>query len=244
MISFIVVAAVIVAGILLFTKTGKRIRIRASGTADEIITNDAKTPEGAKAYYNSAISKREEDYRNAYALHAQMVGKIKSFEDQVHALQKDNMKIAQDIESCLDRNDDAGAKVYLKKKQDNADKMSTIKDALKELRENEKLQKENVDALATKLSDLKAEKDKAILTLEASQVTNSLKATGASSSEEDRMLEKVREGVRKSKEESDGNRIAYESSASVQQQRLDKQMREDDLDRQLQELKAERNKKE
>ena len=48
----------------------------------------------------------------------------------------------------------------------------------------------------------------------------------------------------KSKEEADGNRIAYESSASVQQQRLDKQMREDNLDRQLQELKAERNKKE
>lgn len=242
MISLIIVAVVIVAGILIFTKTGKRIRVRASGTADEIITNDAKTPEGAKAYYNSAIAKCEEDYQNAYALRAQMLGKIKSFEDQLHALQKDNMKITQDIESCLDRNDDAGAKVYLKKKQDNADKISTIKDALKELRENENLQKENVDALATKLSDLKAEKDKAILTLEASQVTNSLKATGASSSEEDRMLEKVREGVRKSKEESDGNRIAYESSASVQQQRLDKQIREDDLDRQIQELKAARKK--
>lgn len=242
MISLIVIVAVIVAGILIFTKTGKRVRIRASGTADEVITNDAKTPEGAKAYYNAAIAKREADYHNAYSLHAQILGKIKSFEDQLHLLQKDNMKLAQDIESCLDRNDDTGAKVYLKKKQDNADKMTTIKDALKRLRENEILQKENVDTLYAELSDLKAEKDKAVLTLEASRVTSSLRATEVSDREEDHMLEKVREGVRKSKEEADGNRIAYGSSASVQQQRLDKQMREDDLDRQLQELKAARKK--
>lgn len=40
--------------------------------------------------------------------------------------------------------------------------------------------------------------------------------------EEDRMLEKVREGVKKVKEQADGTRIAYENSTGVQMKRLDK----------------------
>lgn len=58
----IVAAIVILAliGIIVFarTKTGKRLRLRASGTAAEAITKDASTPEGAKAYYNVAIEKK------------------------------------------------------------------------------------------------------------------------------------------------------------------------------------------
>ena len=41
--------------LLFFTKTCKRIRMRASGTADEIITKDESTPEVDKEYYNKAI---------------------------------------------------------------------------------------------------------------------------------------------------------------------------------------------
>ena len=43
--------------------------MRASGTADEIITKDASTPEGAKAYYNKAIEAKEQDYQKASAIH-------------------------------------------------------------------------------------------------------------------------------------------------------------------------------
>ena len=75
--------------------------------------------------------------------------------------------------------------------------------------------------------------------METVEATKSLKAdTTVSSNEEDKMLEKVRDGVRKAREESEGNRIAYENSASVQKKRLDKKMKDEEINKKLAELKA------
>lgn len=227
--------------VLFLTKFGKRLRLRVSGTADEMVSSDATTPEGAKAYYNTAISKKEEDYQKVYSIYTQMLGKIQTYEEQLRSLQKEDMQLNLNINSCVDKNDDNGAKVYLKRQQEVSDKVDIIKNALKELRENSFLQKETVDNIFVELGDLKAEKENAILTLETAQVTKALQATpGTATREEDKMLEKVRDGIRRTKEEADGNKIAYESSSTVQQQRLDKRMKDEDVDRKLQELKANR----
>ena len=107
------------------------------------------------------------------------------------------------------------------------------------MKENAKLQEETVNAIKIQLSDLKAEKDNAILTLETAQVTKSLQATsGISSLEEDKMLEKVRDGVKKQKEAADGTKVAYENSTSVQKQRLDQKMKDEEIEKKLAELKA------
>lgn len=218
--------------VLFLTKFGKRLRLRVSGTADEMVSRDATTPEGAKAYYNTAISKKEEDYQKVYSIYTQMLGKIQTYEEQLRSLQKEDMQLNLNINSCVDKNDDNGAKVYLKRQQEVSDKVDIIKNALKELRENSFLQKETVDNIFVELGDLKAEKENAILTLETAQVTKALQATpGTATREEDKMLEKVRDGIRRTKEEADGNKIAYESSSTVQQQRLDKRMKDEDVDR-------------
>lgn len=230
--------------VLLFgTKSGKRVRLRASGTADEIIANDASTPEGAKAYYNVAIEKKNNDVIQARTVYSQMLGKISNFDDQLRSLKKDAMRVKLDIQSCIDKNDDDGARIYLKKQQDIEEKMEIIKNALEELKENASLQKETLETLETELEDLKAEKDNAVLTLETAQVTKSLQATvGSSNKEEDKMLEKVRDGIKKQKEEADGTKIAYENSTSVQQQRLDKKMKDDEIEKKLRDLKAKKGK--
>lgn len=239
--SIILIVVVCVIALLFFTKTGKRIRLRASGTADEVITKDASTPEGAKAYYNTAIAKKEEDYQKAHAVYAQMLGKIENYEDQLRSLKKENMQLDLNINSCIEKNDDEGAKVYLSRQQEVTDKINIIKEALKELKENAALQDETLKDMFDGLSELKSEKETAILALETAQVTKSLKATpGVSSNEEDKMLEKVRDGIKKTKEEADGNRIAYENSTTVQQKRLDKKMKDDEIQKKLDQLKAER----
>lgn len=230
--------------VLLFgTKSGKRVRLRASGTADEIIAKDASTPEGAKAYYNVAIEKKNNDVIQARTVYSQMLGKISNFDDQLRSLKKDAMRVKLDIQSCIDKNDDDGARIYLKKQQDIEEKMEIIKNALEELKENASLQKETLETLETELEDLKAEKDNAVLTLETAQVTKSLQAiVGSSNKEEDKMLEKVRDGIKKQKEEADGTKIAYENSTSVQQQRLDKKMKDDEIEKKLRDLKAKKGK--
>jgi len=226
---------------LFVTRIGKRLRLRMVGTADEIITKDASTPEGAKAYYNTAITKKEEDYRQAYSVYTQMLGKIQNYEEQLRSLQKGNMQLGINLDSCMEKEDDEGAKVYLKRQQEIEEKIDIIKSALKELRENSSLQKETVDQLFNELADLKSEKESAVLTLETAQVTKSLQATpGISNKEEDKMLEKVRDGVRKTKEEADGHKVAYENSSDVQQQRLDKRMKEEEIERKLSKMKAKR----
>lgn len=240
----IVVMILLLAMVIAFlfaTRIGKRLRLRMAGTADEMITKDASTPEGAKAYYNTAITKKEEDYRQAYSVYTQMLGKIQNYEEQLRSLQKDNMQLGINLDSCLEKEDDEGAKVYLKRQQETEEKIDIIKSALKELRENASLQKETIDQLFHKLGDLKSEKESAVLTLETAQVTKSLQATpGISNREEDKMLEKVRDGVRKTKEEADGHKVAYENSSDIQQQRLDKRMKEEEIDRKLSEMKAKR----
>ena len=107
------------------------------------------------------------------------------------------------------------------------------------MKENAKLQEETVKGIRTQLSDLKAEKDNAVLTLETVQVTKSLQATtGVSSAEEDKMLEKVRDGIKKQKEAADGVKVAYENSTAVQKQRLDQKMKNEEIEKKLAELKA------
>ena len=229
-------------GFVFFTKTGKRIRLRASGTADEIVSKDASTPEGAKAYYNTAIAKKEEDYKKAHSIYAQMLGKIENYEAQLLTLKKENMQLDINVNSCEEKNDDEGAKVYLTRQQEVTEKITIIKEALKELRENATLQDETLKNMFDELNKLKSEKETAILTLETAQVTKSLQATSVSSNEENKMLEKVRDGIKKTKEEADGNKIAYESSSSVQQKRLDKKMKDDEIQKKLDALKAAKNK--
>lgn len=233
------ICLVIVVLIVLFgTAFGKRLRLRVSGTADEAITKDASTVEGAKAYYNTAIAKKEVDYQNANSVLAQTLGKIKGYEDQLRSLKKENMQLDLNINECIDKNDDEGAKVYLNRQDDVVEKMEIIKAALSELKENATLQEEVIKALLDEVNDLKSEKENAVLTLETAQVTKSLKATSISSDEEDKVLEKVRDGVKKTKEEADGNKIVYESSAAVQQKRLDQKMRDEQIQKKLEQLKA------
>lgn len=237
-----VLLVIVVLAILFFflrTKTGKRLKLRASGTAAEAISKDASTPEGAKAYYNVAIEKKEEDLAKANVIYTQMLGKISNYEDQIRGYKKDLMKTEININSCVEKNDDEGAKVYLKEQQDLEEKVAIIKDALTGLKENAKLQEETVNGIRTQLSDLKAEKDNAVLTLETVQVTKSLQATtGVSSAEEDKMLEKVRDGIKKQKEAADGVKVAYENSTAVQKQRLDQKMKNEEIEKKLAELKA------
>lgn len=239
----IIILICVVIGLLFTTKSGKRVRLRMSGTADEMISKDASTPEGAKAYYNVAIEKKNNDVIQARTIYSQMLGKISNFDDQLRSLKKDAMRVKLDIQACIDKNDDDGARVYLKRQQDIEEKIEIIKNALDELRENAGLQKETLETLETELEDLKAEKDNAVLTLETAQVTKSLQATvGSSNQEEDKMLEKVRDGIKKQKEEADGTKIAYENSASVQQQRLDKKMKDDEIEKKLRDLKTKKGK--
>lgn len=220
------------------TKLGKRLLLRAKGTADEMLNQDASTPEGAKAYYNAAIEAKSDVYNDAVKTLGQMKGKAQTYEQQLRDYKKDRMKYDMSLRQCIDSDDDETAKVYIGKMADVDDKIEILKTTLTELNSNITVQEENVDALREEIEALKAEKDKTILTLETSQTVMALKVdSGIATTEEDKMLEKVRDGVQKAKEAAVGHKIAYENSDAVQQKRLDQHMKNADIEAKLQELK-------
>lgn len=236
----LIIVVTLIIGFFFFTKTGKRVRLRASGTSDQIFEEDASTPQGAAAYYNTAIAKKEEEYRNVSSTYAKTLGKISDYEDQLRKLKKDDMQLNININSCIDKNDDNGATVYLTKQQEVTEKIEVIKSTLEQMKKDAKFHEERKNKIFDELNKLKSEKSTNILKLEAAQDTESLKAPGVSSDEEDKMLEKVREAVKKKQEEATGSRIAYDNSAEVLQERLNKQMKDDEIKRKLEQLKAAR----
>lgn len=236
----LITVVTLIIGFFFFTKTGKRVRLRASGTSDQIFEEDASTPQGAAAYYNTAIAKKEEEYRNVSSTYAKTLGKISDYEDQLRKLKKDDMQLNININSCIDKNDDNGATVYLTKQQEVTEKIEVIKSTLEQMKKDAKFHEERKNKIFDELNKLKSEKSTNILKLEAAQDTESLKAPGVSSDEEDKMLEKVREAVKKKQEEATGSRIAYDNSAEVLQERLNKQMKDDEIKRKLEQLKAAR----
>lgn len=242
MIKMIVLAIVLIgacAFVVNNTKLGKRLWLRAKGTADEMMIQDASTPEGAKAYFNSAIEAKRDVHQKAVSTLGQMKGKAKTYEQQLHECKKDKMKYNIDLQRCIDSGDDETARIYIGKMADLDDKIGILKTALSELNSNIDIQEENVETLMDEIEDLKAEKEKTILTLETSQTVMSLKVdSGVATTEEDKMLEKVRDGAQKAKEAAVGHKIAYENSGAVQQKRLDQRMRDAEIEAKLQALKA------
>lgn len=239
--TIILVIVLIIGGSLVMknTKLGKRLLLRIKGTADEMLTQDASTPEGAKAYFNSAIEAKSDVYLDAVSTLGQMKGKAQTYEQQLRDCKKDKMKYNMDLQRCIDSGDDETARIYIGKMADVDDKIEILKNALSELNDNIAIQDENVGALRDEIEALKAEKEKTILTLETSQTVMSLKVdSGIATTEEDKMLEKVRDGAQKAKEAAVGHKIAYENSGAVQQKRLDQRMRDAEIEAKLRELKA------
>ena len=66
--------------------------------------------------------------------------------------------------------------------------------------------------------------------------------TEASTSESDRMLERVREGAKKTRERAAGSQIAYDTSATAQNRRLEAAEREREAQNVLDSFKRQRGK--
>lgn len=242
----IILLLIVVAVFLIWffnTSFGKRVIIRTKGTADELTTKDAFTVDGATAYYNAAISKKEIEYSEANTTYVTMVGKLEGFRQELRKLQKENMQLTININTCVDNNDDDGATTYLKKQETVEENMSILKANITELDKTVQLQKEAVDMLEKELADLKEEKKTQLFKLETAQTTAMLKkkaTSKVSDNETDKMLEKVRDNVKKAQEEATGAQIAYEASTEVQTKRLDEKMKADNVNKKLEELKRQR----
>ena len=165
------------------------------------------------------------------------------YDSRKYHLKKELMKIDKSINDCLDANDENGARQYALRKITIQQKIDTLKDTIEEFKKAKAQQEEIRNAVKQELDELKEEKERTIYQMEADQQIIRLHEgmnTSASTSESDHMLERVREGAKKTRERAAGAQIAYDTSAQAQDRRLEAQSRNREADELLAEMKRRR----
>lgn len=244
---FIVLVIIAIVALIAFFNTpfGKQLRVKTKGRTDEVMRQDASTPEGARDYYNAAIRDKEEFYNKASATFAEISGKLDSAEKELYQSNKDIMRITQQINACLDENNEESAMSYAMKKATIESKINVLKDTIEEMKQAKAHQKEIRDQSATDLQKLKEEKEQVLFQMEADsqiiQLHQSMDSMNINN-ETERMLDRVREGARKTRERAEGSRIAYDTSSQAQDRRLEASERERNARQMLEEMKRQRGK--
>lgn len=245
MFGVLVIIAIVALVAFFNTPFGKQLRVKFNGRTDEVMRQDASTPEGARDYYNAAIRDKEEFCNQASATFAEISGKLDSAEKELYQSNKDIMRITQQINACLDENDEENAMSYAMKKATLESKINVLKNTIEEMKQAKAHQKEIRDQAATDLQKLKEEKEQVLFQMEADsqiiQLHQSMDSMNTNN-ETERMLDRVRDGARKTRERAEGSRIAYDTSSQAQDRRLEVSERERNARQMLEEMKRQRGK--
>lgn len=113
----IIIICVIVAIIayLQFTKNGKQIKNVASGTVTEKIKENAMTPEGARARYNTAIKEKQDFYKKTMGTYTTVAGRLATMEDDLKETKEEISKTEAMINQYIDNHDDKKSNVLCSK---------------------------------------------------------------------------------------------------------------------------------
>lgn len=223
-------ALLLIIALILNRPFRKQLLIKYRGRTDEIMSKDAMTPEGAADIFNNAIREKEEKYIKANQLYTEVTGKLETARKNLRQMQKEQMQKTQQCQNAVDNNNDQDAMVLAMRLETLKSNIEVLKQTITELEASAEHQKEVRDQLALEVTSLKEEKDKKIFELQAANQTIALHESideVASSNESDRMLEKVRDGVTKAQEKATGSRMAYESSVSTQERRVEQRAKEE-----------------
>lgn len=236
---------VIVALVILNRPFLSQLLAKIRGRTDEIMSKDAMTPEGAADYYNNAIREKEVNVTKANQLFIEITGKLDSTEKELYDTKKQMMQIDLKINSAIDSGKDDDAILFQKKKETFITKSESLKEVIEELKKSKDQQQEIKEQMEKELEDLKQEKDKTIFELQANNQIIKLHESmnnNMTTSESDRMLEKVRAGANKTKEMAAGSKIAYESSLNTMERRAEQSAKDEEARKKIEELKKKRGK--
>ena len=245
---FIVLIAIVVILVVIFLNSsfGKQLRVKLKGRTDEVMRQDASTPEGAKDYYNAAIRDKEEFYNKASTTYAEISGRLDSAEKDLYNANKEIMRITKEINACLDNNDENSAMQYAMKKETVENKIKVLKDTIEEMKQAKMHQEEIRNQASSDLQKLKEEKEQVLFQMEADSQIIELHQSMDSmnmNNESERMLERVREGAKKTRRRAEGSRIAFDSSVQAQDMRLEASERERNARQTIEEMKRKRGNK-
>ena len=155
-ICLLVVVAVVA---LIVNKTFfKQLVIKFRGRTEEVVRQDASTPDGARDYFNNAIREKETLYSNAERSYTEIAGKLDEAEKEQYDLKKELMKIDKSINSCFDSGDEENARQYAMKKVTVQGKINTLKETIEEYKKQKNSRKKSAMQLSRSLMNSKKKK--------------------------------------------------------------------------------------
>ena len=239
-----VLIAVVFLALALNPAFRKQLHIRFKGTTEEVMTKDAMTPEGAAAYYNNAITEKNSQVVAANNLYIELTGKLNAAQRQLYELKKDEIRYNRDLEAAVDANKEQESMTLSMKLNTIDSKKQSLENTIKELEKSTAQQKERKDNLEQELIALKEEKEQTVFDLQANTqiIEANSKMSAAVTNESDNMLEKVREGAKKTREKAIGSQIAYETSMSTQERRAEQAAKEEQARQRIEALKRKQGK--
>lgn len=207
----------------------KQAVIKIRGRSEQIAQDDASTVSGASDYFNNAINEKQALYSKAERSYTEISGKLEESEKTQYQLKKEIMKYDIEIDNALDKNDEDTAKMYATKKATANQKIEVLDTMIEEMRKAKGQQDEIRKSVKSELDALKEEKERTLFQMETDQQIIALHEgmnAEASTNESDRMLERVRDGAKKTRERAAGSQIAYETNSATIDRRLENQQRD------------------
>ena len=112
----LVIIVLVVIALVVNKPFRQQLGVKFRGRTEEVMRQDASTPEGARDYFNAAIREKEDFYNKAAQTLSEVAGKLASAEKDLYQTNKEIMKLNNQINSCLDENNDEDAMAYARKK--------------------------------------------------------------------------------------------------------------------------------
>lgn len=219
----------------------QQLVMKLRGRTEEITNKDASTPEGAKDYYNAVIQERESLKKQIAVTYTELEGRLATLRDELHTTQKDVMKYVQQIEGCVGGGKDEDAVSYAMKKTTAEKRVVYLKDNITRLSGACEQQAKLLQDITEDIRALKEEREETVQQLECDMQSIELQQSLSSvvmSGESERMLEKVREGAKKVREQAIGTGVVYNTSESSTERRLQEEANKREAERLVEEIKV------
>lgn len=235
-------AAVFVLLLIIFPSFRQQLKVMVGGFLQIFIQDKAKTPEGARAIYNSAIEEKQNRYNDICKIVNDLAGKLESLNFEFEK----NEKISKDSDSnaraAIARGDNESARTWAQTRQEAIDMCTNLSPYIEKIKTNLNDAKKMKERMGNDLERLKREKKNVVTQMELNERMtdyydrmDDLRADTAL----DKLLDATRDGAKEKNERAVGAKVNFESSRKGRQLDAKTKAADYDIDAYLSSIKNE-----
>lgn len=235
------VGGVFVLLLIIFPSFRKQLKILVGGFLSVFIQDKAKTPEGAKAIYTSAIEEKQNKYNEICNIVNNLAGKLESLRNEFNK----NKKICEDADSkarmSISRNDEESARTWAQTRQEALDMCNNLSPYIKKVENNLEDAKKIKEQIGNELAKLKRESKNVVAQMELNEsMTDYYSKLDDLRSDTalDKLLDATRDGAQEKNERAVGAKINFETSRKGRQIAASSKASDYDVDAYLASIKG------